>query len=221
MDAKPAFTSRPYHPETDLPAMAELINYVGSVEQLDESTSPDDLRQWFKSPGIDPGKNIRLWEEASGRLVAVAVLITLAPTEISIDGRLTFYIHPRAAQSGLDDEVIAWAGPALLEHGASRGLPCKLLSGALEHYKGRREALERNGFTLARHFFVMHRPLDEPLEEPRFPEGFTLSNVAEHPDVDRYVEMYNLSFVDHWNFHPMLPERRTHVMNDPRYRPEG
>lgn len=201
--------------------MSELLNYAGSVEQLDESASPDELRQWFTSPSIDPQRNIRLWEDAGGRLVGMALLMTLAPTETSTDGRLVFYIHPDAAQSGLDDELIAWAESRLRAHGARRGVPCKLFSGTMEHYKRRGEALERNGFTLARYFFVMHRPLHEPLEEPHFPEGFTLSNVAEHPEIDRYVEMHNLSFVDHWSFHPMLPERRAHLMKDPQYRPEG
>jgi mycothiol synthase len=201
--------------------MAELINYVASVEKLDESTSPDELRQWFSSPSIDPHKNVRAWEDASGRLVALALVFTLAPTETSVDGRFMFYVHPGFAGSGLPDEVIAWADGRLREHGAGFGLPCILYCGTLESYTSKREALERNGFTIARYFLLMHRPLNEPLEEPQLPAGFTLSNVAEHPDIDRYVEMHNLAFIDHWGFHPMLPERRAHLLNDPQYKPEG
>jgi mycothiol synthase len=215
-----AFTARPYA-EADLPAITELINYIDSVERLDENASPEDMRQWFSSPSIDPGKNIRLWEDGSGRLAALGVLMTLAPTETSSDGRLVFYIHPDAAGSGLDGELVGWAEGRLREHGAAHGVPCKLYSGAQESYASQREALERNGFTLARYFFVMHRPLDEPLEEPTFPGGFTLSNVAEHPDIEKYVEMHNLAFIDHWGFHPMLPERRAHTLKDPHYNPEG
>ncbi|HEX8228403.1 MAG TPA: GNAT family N-acetyltransferase [Chloroflexia bacterium] len=221
METQLAFTGRPYCGEPDLPRFAELINHIGTVENLDESTSPDELRQWFSSPSVDPQTNIRAWEDGDGRLVALALVTTLAPTETSSDGRLLYYIHPDVAQSGLDDEVITWGEGRLREHGAGLGLPCNLYSGALESYTSKREALERNGFTIARYFFVMHRPLDEPLEVPQLPEGFTLSNVAEHPDIDRYVEMHNLAFIDHWGFHPLLPERRAHLLKDPQYKPEG
>ena len=221
METKTAFTARPYGPEADLPAMVELINYIDSVEKLDDNASVDDLRQWFTSPYIDVEKNIRLWEDSSGRLVALAIVMTLPPGETSTDARFVFYVHPGVAESGVDAEVVEWAQHTLREHGAARGLPCYLFSGAQESYRSKREAFERNGFTIARYFFVMHRPLDEPLEEPALPEGFTLSNVAEHPDIDKYVEMHNLAFIDHWAFHPMPPERRAHLLTDPHYNPEG
>ncbi|MDQ5825156.1 MAG: GNAT family N-acetyltransferase [Chloroflexota bacterium] len=221
METQTAFTGRPYRGEPDLPHIAELINYIDSVEKLDESVSPDELRQWFSAPSIDPQKNIRAWEDTDGRLVALALVMTLAPTETSVDGRLAYYIHPDVAQTGLADEIVAWAETRLREHAAGSGLPGTLYSGAQESYTSKREALERNGFTIARYFFVMHRALDEPLEGPQLPEGFTLSNVAEHPDIDRYVEMHNLAFIDHWGFHPLLPERRAHLLKDPQYKPEG
>ncbi len=204
-----------------MPRMADLVNYIDSVERVDETTSPDELRQWFTSPSIDAQNNIRAWEDADGRLVAFALVATLAPTETSVDGRMPFYIHPDVAQSGLSDEVIAWGESRLRDHGARFGVPCILYSGALESNKSRREALERNGFTIARYFFVMHRPLDEPIEEPQLPEGFTLSNVAEHTEIDGWVDMHNLSFIDHWSFHPLTAERRAHFLKDPQYKPEG
>lgn len=201
--------------------MAELVNYIDSVEKVDETTSPDELRQWFTSPSVDSQHNIHAWEDAEGRLVAFALVLTLAPTETSADGRMAFYIHPDAGRSGLADEIIAWGEGRLREHGAQYEVPCILYSGALESHKSKREALERNGFKIARYFFVMHRPLDEPLEGPQLPEGFTLSNVAEQPDIERYVEMHNLAFIDHWSFHPLTPERRAHFLKDPQYKSEG
>jgi len=39
-------------------------------------------------------------------------------------------------------------------------------------------------------------------------------------EVERWVEMYNLSFIDHWGFHPLILERRLHRMADPSYKPE-
>ena len=39
-------------------------------------------------------------------------------------------------------------------------------------------------------------------------------------DVERWVETFNLSFIDHWGFHPLTVERRRHRLTDPNYRPE-
>jgi ribosomal protein S18 acetylase RimI-like enzyme len=181
----------------------------------------EDLRQWLTSPYIDTDKNVRLWEDDNGRLVALALLMNLPPTETSSDGRLVFYIHPDFTQTGLDSELFEWAERLLRDHNAKSGLPGHLYRGVPESFTSQKKALERNGFTIARYFLLMHRPLDGPLKEPVFPEGFTLSNVVEHPDIDKYVEMHNLAFIDHWSFHPKQPERRAHLLTDPQYKPEG
>lgn len=221
MATKPTLTSRPYSGEADLPAIARLINQVSKTHNLDFSTSVEGLSQWFSFPDMDAENNVRLWDDSGSKLVAVAIFVALPVTEESADGRLIVRIHPDYTDRGLDSELIEWAAGRLRESAAGASVPSYLMTGEVDTFKSQLEALERNGFTFARYFFVMHRPLDEPISEPNFPDGFTLSNVGEHPDVGRYVEMFNLSFIDHWSFHPMQPERRAHRLTDPQYKHEG
>src|SRR5437868_3882810 len=85
-----------------------------------------------------------------------------------------------------------------------------------------REMLEQNGFSVVRYFFQMARPLDEPIPEPQLPEGYTMRHAnGSDEDIERWVEMFNQSFIDHWNNHPATVEDEKHFLTHPNYRPEG
>ncbi len=80
--------------------------------------------------------------------------------------------------------------------------------------------LEQQGFSVARYFLRMVRPLDEPIPEPRFPEGFTLRHVAGEEEAEAWVACFNQSFIDHYNHHDMRVEDRKHWMAESFYKPE-
>ena len=48
-------TRRPYRGETDLDAIANLINTCETVDQLEEGTSVTELKQSFDDPSINNG----------------------------------------------------------------------------------------------------------------------------------------------------------------------
>jgi mycothiol synthase len=106
-----------------------------------------------------------------------------------------------------------------------RGKPAYLHSGlhltTPEYVAYRRTALEALGFRPVRYGYKMARPLTEAIPEPQFPAGYTLRTLGGAEEHERWVEMFNWSFIDHWNHHPLTLEQYTHWLSGPGYRPAG
>ena len=65
----------------------------------------------------------------------------------------------------------------------------------------------------------MKRSLAEPIPEPQFPAGFTLRD-AGHQDTEAWVQMFNQTFIDHWNHHDLTVESAEYTLTKPNYKPE-
>ena len=202
------FTARPFAGEADLPPILDLFNR-SAVEKQYEQTDLDGLRHWFSSPNVDQARDLRLWEDAAGRLVGFATLWVPLPDDNEFfEGRINLFIQPDARGQGLESDMIAWGTEQLRGIGQERNRPVRVFLDAPEHDTRERAMIEAHGFTVVRYFFVMHRSLAEPIPEPEFP-GYTLRHMSRDlADVERSVELYNLSFIDHWGFHPLILDDR-------------
>lgn len=212
-------TMRPYAGEPDLQSICDLLNICDAIDNLDDNYTVEDLRLEFTDPRLDTAHDLRLWEDADGQLVGFAQLWTAREGEV-IDGFLYPRIHPDARDNGLEDEIVSWSSERLRAVGRAAGRPVRLQSGAPEQYHYGRAILERHGFALVRYFFTMGHSLEEPIPEPQFPDGFALRHVANEEEVERWVDVFNQSFIDHWNHHPMTIDARRHWISNPNYRPE-
>jgi mycothiol synthase len=67
-------SARCYAGDRDLDAIAHLINTCEEVDRLDEGTSISELQQKFNTPSLDVARDIRLWEDANGKLIGFAQL---------------------------------------------------------------------------------------------------------------------------------------------------
>jgi mycothiol synthase len=74
------------------------------------------------------------------------------------------------------------------------------------------------GFKADRYFFRMARSLSEPIPEPQFPEGFALRQFPGEQEAAAWVEMFNQSFIDHWNHHDLTVDKFKHKLAKPDYR---
>jgi ribosomal protein S18 acetylase RimI-like enzyme len=211
-------TMRSYAGEADLQVIADLINTCEAVDRMDEGTSVSELRVEFDAPSVDKGRDIRLWEDTLGRLIGFGLLWIPQSGEV-IDGFLWFRVHPSARGANLETQIITWGEERMREVRQERGVPVKLRSGTRDHQAERITLLESCGFTADRYFFTMERSLDEPIPEPQFPVGFTLRHFRDE-DAEAGVQLYNQSFIDHWNYHPLTVERLKHYLSHPNYKPE-
>lgn len=212
-------TTRPYAGERDLPAIAELLNQVSQTYQLDDTYAEDDLRLEFADPRVDPARDLRLWEDADGRLVACGQ-VWLPPESETIDSFFYWRVHPSAEGSGVEDELMAWAAERIRAFAAERGQPARMICSAREHYAYALGVMRRHGLAPERYFFQMRRPFDQPIEPAELPAGFALRHVASPADAAGWVDAYNLSFIDHWNHHAATLETHSHWLQHASYQPE-
>lgn len=210
---------RPYLGEADLKAIANLVNACETIDQLDSGTSVSELRQNFDEPSIDKARDIRLWEDANGQLIAIGEL-WIPPIGKAIDGSLWFRVHPTTRGNDLERQIIAWAEGRMRQVSEERGVLVKLRSGSRADQASHIALLEGYGFLTDRYFFTLERSLSEPIPQPQLPSGFTLRQVAGEQDAQAWVELFNQSFIDHWNHSDVTIECFKHWLSEPHYKPE-
>lgn len=210
-------SARCYAGDRDLDAIAHLINTCEEVDRLDEGTSIAELQQEFNAPSLDVARDIRLWEDAEGKLIGFAQLSFSEPGEV-IDGWLWFRVHPDARSGDVEAAAIAWGEVRMREVSAMRGGRVKLRTYARAEDCDRISVLTSCGFKVDRYFCRMARSLSEPIPEPHFPEGFALRQFPGEQDAAAWVEMFNQSFIDHWNHHDLTVDKFKHELAKPDYR---
>ncbi|MEG4054545.1 MULTISPECIES: GNAT family N-acetyltransferase [unclassified Microcoleus] len=210
-------SGRCYAGDRDLDAIAHLINICEEVDRLDEGTSISELQQEFNAPSLDLARDIRLWEDAEGKLIGFAQLSVSEPGEV-IDGWLWFRVHPDARGGDVEAAAIAWGEVRMREVSAMRGARVKLRTYARAEDGDRISVLASCGFKVDRYFYRMARSLSEPIPEPQFPEGFALRQFPGEQDAAAWVEMFNQSFIDHWNHHDLTVDKFKHELAKPDYR---
>ena len=210
-------SARCYAGESDLTAIAHLMNTCEKVDRLDEGTSISELQQEFNQPSRNLARDICLWEDAGGKLIGFA-LLSISETGEPIDGSLWFRVHPEARGGDVEAAIVAWGEGQMREVAKERHTPVKLRSSARAQDADRISVLTNCGFKADRYFCRLARSLSEPIPEPQFPEGFTLRLFPGQQDAEAWVEMYNQSFIDHWNHHDLTVELFKHDLAQPSYR---
>jgi mycothiol synthase len=205
-------TTRPYIGETDLAPVADFLNLVEAHDRIEEGTSVAELREEFGEPGFEPERDLRLYEDEMGQLVGFAQLWAVEDTDDN-DGFLWFKVHPQHRGGELEAQMFAWAEERLRERGR-----VKLRVVAREVETAKQALYERHGFEPVRYFLRMRRDLALPIPAPVFPAGYTLRDGDHDPQL--WAELYNESFVDHYNFHPHDAAWVQHWQQEPSNRPE-
>ncbi len=204
--------------ETDLEAIANLLNTCEQVDRLDAGTSVSELRTEFDEPSLDKARDIRLWEDADSKLIGFGELGIPESGEV-IDGWLWYRVHPSARGGSLEKEIFAWGEQRMREVGLERGVRVQLRCHVRDDKPYYITVAESCSFRADRYFLTMERSLAEPIPEPQFPPGFTLRD-AGHQDAEAWVEMYNQTFIDHWNHHDITVDPVKYSLTTPNYKPE-
>jgi mycothiol synthase len=230
MTTQTIFHARAYAGEADLPGAAELINTCNTVDQLKDEPypSPTNMRQWWlDNPNLQPERDLRFWYDDNGRTVGLGVAFVAPPDaeQPVVDGYLAFRVHPDTRNQGLETALVEWASERVRAVAAERGQPAHLRTGlhqtTPEYVAYRRNALEALGFRPVRWGYKMARSLTDLIPEPHFPPGYTVRPLAGEAEHDQWVDVFNWSFIDHWNHHPLTPEQHQYWVRNPSYRLDG
>jgi len=211
--------TRSYGGETDLQPIADLLNICEKADRDDTYYTITGLQLEFTAPNCDATRDLRLWHDHTGQLIAFGQLWMPSEFTEQVNGFLWFRIHPDAQQYGLGSEVIAWAEKRMHQVAQAHNLPVRLSVSCREDQSDRIALFEQKGFAYERGSFRMVRSMADSIPLLQLPPGFTLKS-GDEIDRSAWVEMHNQTFIDHWNFHPMTIEQVSHWMSDPMYRPE-
>jgi mycothiol synthase len=204
------FISRTYAGDADLIAIVKLMDECEAVDQLEDTLSIDELRLELAYPQRIPERDLRLWFGPNDALIAIALME--AP-----DNVLSFKIHPSARMAGeVESQIIAWGEEYIGIAVQERNVSAEVYSWIHDADTARQRLMEYHGFTVRRHWLCLACSLDNMLPEPHLPQGFTLRTVTES-DAETWVELYNDSFVDHWDYHPWTIEMFRYWLTDPEY----
>jgi mycothiol synthase len=212
---------RSYVGETDLEPIAHLLNICAKFDRSDRYHSASGLSAEYAEPGFDAARNLRLWADAEGKLIAIASLWLPEVSEnLEASGWLMFHVHPTQRDHGLEFDIIAWGEVRMQALAAERGLFAKLYLACRDDQVDRVALYEACGYELERRSLRMARSLSEPIAEPQFPNGFTLSHSRGAEDAAAWVEAHNESFSDHWGTYPMTIAEHSYWLSQPDYLPE-
>lgn len=213
-------TMRPYAGEADLEPIVNLLNACEAIDCEDNFYSATDLRLSFAEPGFNPTQNVCLWEDAAGQLVAFAELWTPPEPIETLDGFLWFRVLPSERWQGTEIDILTWAEARIREVAAAHQLPAKLSVGCRDYQMDQIAFYQQQDYGYQRRFLTMTRSLSEPIPEPVLSEGFQIIQTRGVEDAAAWVEMYNQTFIDHWNFQPHTVADHSYWLTTPVYCPE-
>jgi mycothiol synthase len=214
-----AFTE---HGTTTTKLFADIANLVKLNEptgQLDEDTSVYDLQRFFEAPNVDKAHDLRLWTDPNGKLIGFGQLLIPEPSH-EIEGYLYFDVHSTQDSDAIRAEILQWSEQRMQEVGKQADLPVKLRTRLRNEKIARRMLLEKQGFATERCFLTMACTLDQPLPSLKLPDGFTLRSLRGKQDIRAWVELFNESFIDHWNHQDVTAMSVRHWLKNPHYKPE-
>jgi mycothiol synthase len=208
--------ARPFAGEADLPLIVDLQSACEAVDQLDWRTSVDELRVEYADPRLDLARDLQLWQDADGELIGFGQLWIMVSVE-ELNGRIFTWVGPEARGGTLEIQILDWAAERLRQASRERGLPGRLRPTAGAKQTDKVALLGDLGFAIDRYSYTMERSLAEPVAEPQAPEGFIIREMAGHNEAEAWVEMFNLSFVDHPNHSPWKVDQVLHYLDEPIY----
>ncbi len=213
-------TRRSYQKATDRSSIIALVKTCAASDGLDEDdVSLGEFQLILNSPDVESCCDSYLIENINNQLIGLA-LIEYQESSTKIDGKLWIFIHPNVRNQGLEAEFIQWSEQHLRKLGRQKHRPVRLLTASREDQVDQAVLFNQQGFQIKREFFTLERSLNQPFPIPQLPEGFQLSYLK-HPDqISAWVEMYNQSFIDHWNHYDISAQTVKYWHTLPDYQPE-
>jgi ribosomal protein S18 acetylase RimI-like enzyme len=217
--------------------IVDLVKLNEPTGQLDEDTLVCDLQRFFEAADADKSRDLRLWRDSNGKLVGFGQLL-ISEHRDEIEGYLYFDVHP-TRRGVLESEILQWSEQRMREVGKERSALCsstllafskrssalrslsiKLRSRSREDRTLRLENLEQQGFTTERSFLTMACSLNQSLSISNLPTGFTVQTLSGDRNLKPWVELFNESFIDHWDYHELTVASVNFWLKNPHYKPE-
>ncbi|MBO9997841.1 MAG: GNAT family N-acetyltransferase [Cyanobacteria bacterium SID2] len=211
------FKSRPLERD-DLPRLVDLLEACESVDRSESNRSTIELQRSFDNPPPNTVRVWQLWETEDDRTVGYGRYTIFDRPEDVCEAYPSVRVHPDYRDSSLERDILAWCEQEVRRLKPNSESPIHFWTGVRSDKPHYRQLYEDFGYQAVRWFYQMRRSLLEPIPEPNFPEGFTVRTCQGEVDAEPWVEMFNQTFIDRWNFHPLPIENYRHHVQLPTYR---
>jgi mycothiol synthase len=190
--------------DADAQAIAAACNELSETLYGVADLTADEIRHWLTLPGLDTAV-----AELGGDVCAYADFRRAAAAgPLVVDLR----VRPSAWGRGVAN--------ALLEQAETTASGAIVHCVVLERDDEGRGALERRGYRLIRHSFLMQIDFAAPLEPPEWPPGLVVRRYAGEEDLQAVYECQQESFAGTWEFRPEPPEVwRRYTVEGPDFEP--
>lgn len=181
----------------DLEAFYTLNDIAMHEEHGGNNETIDDIRASWSRPGYDLSRSSRSIYTADGQMVGYVNVWDVGETPVR---PWTWgFVHPDYRGQGLGTALVQWA----IERGRQaidrvpENAQVTLMSHAISHDAARKQLLEDNGYVGGRQSLDMLIELDDAPPAPVWPEGITISNLAEQGDLMAVYVAIEDAFKDH------------------------
>jgi ribosomal protein S18 acetylase RimI-like enzyme len=209
-----------YASDSDSALMAQIAQESLQAANVDWIiTAEDILNQNNHLDNFDAQEDIVLVENEEGPL-AFALAFWYRELRGDLILRQLVRVLPQWRDYGIEQALFEWVEGHLLAKpiGEVEG-EIYLSSSAVSTEEDRIEQLKTNGYTPARYFFEMVRPLDEPI--PDRPLPVELEVRPTHPEHHRKIfAASDEAFQDHWGHVPLTENMIREWMDSPEFQPE-
>jgi GNAT superfamily N-acetyltransferase len=214
------FNFRFYASDTDAALMAQVVQECMRAANVDWMiTSEDILRQNNYLDNFNAQEDIVLVENEQDP-IAFALAYWYRELRGDLILRQLVRVLPQWRGHGIEDALLAWAEDHLLAKSFDEvDGESYLSSSAVTTEEDRIEQLQARGYTPARYFFEMVRPLDKPIPDHKLPVGLEVRPA--HPD--HYQQIFEASddaFQDHWGHVPLTENMIREWMESPEFQPD-
>lgn len=196
-----ALDLRPFDPERDFPALADLICEVNAHDDFDWLPTVASLTiDLGRRPGFDPDRDATVIEDG-GRLVA-AGWVDWRQRDDKVVHNFEIWVHPDHRRLGLGRRILAWleARARASVADGSGGPPDRLHvlgGGVIVSIPAAVAFADHAGYATIRYGYQMRRPLDLPIPEVPMPAELEVRPVQ--PDQHRAIWDADVeAFEDHW-----------------------
>lgn len=184
--------------EADASAVTRLVNSISQKISGVNEFSETEVESFWRTPGVDMGKNIRLLLSATGEMVGYAESLTIA----------TIPVHPFIFIR-VRPEIAEGEGPALLFDWAVEratqvlqilppDLRVSIATYTLQGLEPLQRLFESRGFSVTRHSFEMAIDLKEKPAPVVVPQGIVIRTFKPETEMADVYRAYDESFSDHF-----------------------
>src|SRR3990170_1315823 len=199
----PGLVFRKFLGQSDFPAMQAVINGAKVADDVERSTSLEDITNTYSHlENCDPEHDM-LMAEVNGKMIAYRRVMW----QKQEDG-LTFYftfgfLLPEWRRKGIGTAMLAWTEDRLRSIASEHTWPGprSFQAGAAETEKGTIALLKKAGYEPVRYEYSMKRLVTDPLPDAPMPAGLEV-RPAKKEHIRQIWEAMQEAFKDHWGYVP-------------------